>query len=309
MILPKNPRRGADFSFWDGDINWDLYPFDFVVLKIGQGNWTDPKFISNYNGAKAKGIEVGGYWFYDGRYHPTEQLNAFKKAMTDKEFELEAWVDWERHTGQAYDDIEHVVEMLHGVEKLYKTGMYTGYYFFVEHTRADAEYMKYLSTLPLWLAWYGTGVRIPRPWTTWKMWQYGTPAANYGQQAGKLEVDMNLRNEESKEEPKVNVYTVRPGFTIRYRSAPNTGAVILGSLGAGSKVVGTLVNGWIAVDHGVGIEVPKSYMYYDPLWYDVGNVVDTGSVLVDHKFVSQLVLDGQTYEASFQVDAVEYKRI
>jgi hypothetical protein len=65
--------------------------------------------------------------------------------------------------------------------------MYTGYYFFIEHSSptGNANQYNYLKTRPLWLAWYASAlvVKSPYPWTeiTWTDWQLGTPAKKVGQ--------------------------------------------------------------------------------------------------------------------------------
>jgi hypothetical protein len=77
----------------------------------------------------------------------------------------------------------------------YRVGIYTGYYWWLEHTTAAdrADYAQY----PLWLAWYTSKpsiVQIPAPWTQCLIWQDGTPSIGLSVGVESLEIDHNKFN-------------------------------------------------------------------------------------------------------------------
>jgi GH25 family lysozyme M1 (1,4-beta-N-acetylmuramidase) len=170
-----------------------------VFLKVSQNTWKDEKFERNYSEAKKRGIFVGGYTFYDGRVSPDQQFNTINAAMQGKTFELEYIVDWEHSYGGSYEGLPNAVKLMKKVEGggivCHSVGMYTGYYWFVENSNAQANAAEYdyVKNKPLWLAWYASPdvVRIPPPWTNWTFWQFGTPpdGALYGVET--VEIDMN----------------------------------------------------------------------------------------------------------------------
>ena len=57
---------GIDVSYHQGMIAWSKVKTDFAILRAGFGRYAyqkDPKFESNYAGAKAAGMPVGAYWY------------------------------------------------------------------------------------------------------------------------------------------------------------------------------------------------------------------------------------------------------
>jgi hypothetical protein len=120
--------------------------------------------------------------------------------MQGKSLEMEIYADWEEYYGGAYGGLSNVVLFMKYVEQarlnIKGMGLYTGYYYFKDHSNpiTDASSYEYLKNKPLWEAWYSSAsvVKIPVPWTSWLMWQYGTPAENWGQQS--LEIDKNKFN-------------------------------------------------------------------------------------------------------------------
>jgi lysozyme len=62
------PRQGIDVSHHQGNIDWPLLPnagVDFAYIKATEGgDYRDPLFAENWAGAKAVGIERGGYHFF-----------------------------------------------------------------------------------------------------------------------------------------------------------------------------------------------------------------------------------------------------
>lgn len=191
-----------DVSFWQGDIDWDKMRSltDTVVIRVGQGSWRDVKFSRNYQMAKERGMLRSLYWYYDDRVSPRRQAEKFREIVGLIDLpELEIFCDWESDYGGDYGGLRNVVAFMELLESPafypgYSIGMYTGFYWFTEHSdpATHASQYQYLKNRPLWLAWHDADwadVRIPQPWNSVLYWQYGTPVVDYGQQS--KEIDMN----------------------------------------------------------------------------------------------------------------------
>ncbi len=200
-----------DISFYQGDVNFDIMKTktDFIILRAGQANYADSKFERNRSECLRVGLPFGIYWFYDDRYSPraqAEKLASLFAAGHPKPYEI--WIDWENTYNGPYSGLSNVVACMELVEQLMgmKTGMYTGYYWFAEHTNSQTHQSQYawLAQRKLWEAWYTDDINdvlIPKPWTQMTVWQYGTPVVGreYGAQSDEL--DMNQRVGEEPVEP------------------------------------------------------------------------------------------------------------
>ena len=65
-VTPKIPLM-IDVSHWEPDIRWqELSPRPAIVItKASEGkSWTDPSFISHWNGSKSIGAHTGAYHFF-----------------------------------------------------------------------------------------------------------------------------------------------------------------------------------------------------------------------------------------------------
>ena len=188
-----------DVSFWQGEINWDEFATHTkaVIIRVGQAKFVDPQFERNYAEAIAHGLRVGFYFFYDDRYSPGDQAETLVNALLGKRIDMEVFVDWENSYGGGFQGLRNVVSMMEAVERGLPgvtVGMYTGYFWFREHSNSvsNASQYNYLKTRPLWLAWYSdspSDVLIPAPWVALTHWQFGTPAVEWGQDT--RELDMN----------------------------------------------------------------------------------------------------------------------
>ncbi len=198
----QQTKSFPDVSFYQQDIDWNIMRThtDAAIIRAGQNLWPDTEFVRNWKEAKRVGIKRGVYWFYDDRTSPGNQANLLISLLKDDLPEMEVWCDWEKSFGGSYGSLANVVAFMQAVEKAIpvKMGMYTGYYWFVDHSNAITNYSQYnyLKTKPLWLAWYAAAeiVKIPAPWTSLLVWQYGTPAIGSIYGVKTLEIDMNYFN-------------------------------------------------------------------------------------------------------------------
>lgn len=202
IIVQPDAEQFADVSFYQAGMNWDTYQQNAraVILRIGQNIWKDTEWEHNYRETKKRELLVGGYFFYDGRVSPQQQMNVILEAMNGKTLEMELFIDWERNYKGSYEGLTNVVKLMKLCEaagiKCKGLGLYTGYYWFIENSNSTthaAEYA-YLKTKALYLAWYAAAslVKIPAPFPTWTHWQFGTPVIPWGQPTA--EIDMNKHN-------------------------------------------------------------------------------------------------------------------
>jgi GH25 family lysozyme M1 (1,4-beta-N-acetylmuramidase) len=220
-----------DISFWQKNTNFDIMQTktDYVIIRSGQRNWIDSQFEYNRTNCDRVGLKWGIYWFYDDRSSPAAQADLLYSLFSKGQSRpLEIWCDWEAEYSGVFKGITNVVAFMQSVEQLMgmEVGMYTGYYWFMEHTNAITNFsqLNYLKSKKLWLAAYtsdnsNTGVsfvRIPRPWKAMDIWQYGTPAIGYDYGVNTMEIDMDERLTASPVPPtKLSYRTiVKSGFTF-----------------------------------------------------------------------------------------------
>lgn len=201
-VAQETITRFPDVSFYQGDIDWNILTplIPAVIIRMGQGTYQDSKFEVNFKQACQHGVKTGLYWFYDDRKSPSEQFAAFSKVLdTNGLPDMEVWIDWENTYNGQFGGLKNVVALMQLIEKEYavKIGLYTGYYWFVDHSNPITNYFQYqyLKDKPLWLAWYTsdiTKVRIPAPWKFMHFWQYGTPSIGRAMGVQTSEIDMDM---------------------------------------------------------------------------------------------------------------------
>jgi len=193
-----------DLSFWQGRPNYDIMrtKTDAVIIRAGQNVWKDTQFDRNWAEAKRVGMKRATYYFYDDRASPGAQAALWIDILKNDPPEMELWADWENSYGGAYSGLKNVVAFMEAMERGLpncKIGMYTGYYWFRDHSNAvtNASQYNYLKAHPLWEAWYTSNpanVLIPAPWSNLLLWQFGTPAVGHEWGVESAELDMNYFN-------------------------------------------------------------------------------------------------------------------
>jgi len=262
-----------DVSYWQGDIDWHKMREKArkVIIRAGQGIWTDIRFIWNWIEARKVGFSRGVYFFYDGRVSPGKQAALLVSLIKDDLPELGVWIDWEKNFGGAYEGLRNVVAMMQEIERLLpgaEVGVYTGYYFFIENSNPiwNAAQYSYLAAKKLWLAFYAIlqNVLIPKPWLSMKYWQKGTPARGkeFGVETG--DIDMNEDMDSGAPPPPTGgndmIYNLTVLVSTLYiRAGAGTNYAIIGSLHSGDKVISTLRS-----------QLPDGSMWYR---LDGGNVL------------------------------------
>ena len=199
----------ADVSFYEGTIDWNVMSTNAnaVIIRAGQNLWIDPEFDTNYTKSKAVGMKRGVYWFYDSRVHPDQQADKLISLIKEDPPEMEIFCDWEYNYGGQYFDLKYAVKFMQRIEALLPgttVGMYTGYYFFKDHTNQSTHAFEYdyLRNKPLWLAWYVSDpsyVQVPAPWNELTHWQFTSTGDGKGWGCESLGIDLNCLMEHKNE--------------------------------------------------------------------------------------------------------------
>jgi GH25 family lysozyme M1 (1,4-beta-N-acetylmuramidase) len=202
---------GFDVSFYQDNnetpeqINFNKmksFGASFVIIKAGQGTFKDPDFDYNWRESKLAGLPRGAYWFLDHSISGTTQAQACWNLLKNDLPEGIIFVDFEKDLQGNYPSWNEVYNFLVELMRLSglpanKVGIYTGYFFWREHSPINVSQLNWFTQFPLWLAWYTDNVAnvvVPAPWAECILWQDGTPVV--GLQAGveSLEIDHNRFN-------------------------------------------------------------------------------------------------------------------
>lgn len=192
---------GADVSSWQNDpttpqkINWSAFATkaEFVFIRcLMQNGLVDSDFQYNWTESKKAGLPRGAYAYLAQNITAVSAAQRLVTALNGDfgelpivaDYEYEGWSSW----GSAR---QYLKDFLLEVERL--TGkvpmIYTSISKWTAWGSTDAYWLKY----PLWVANYNvSSPAIPKPWTTWLFWQYGTPTINpadWGVESKEIDAD------------------------------------------------------------------------------------------------------------------------
>lgn len=90
-------KKGIDISYCQTQVHWEEVTAEFVIIKAGQRDFTDPLYESHYKGAKGAGIPVGAYWYLDALTvdDAKKEADAFIQRLSGKQFEYPVFLDLE----------------------------------------------------------------------------------------------------------------------------------------------------------------------------------------------------------------------
>lgn len=175
------------------------YGASFVIIKAGQYTYKDEDFDYNWKHSKEAGIPRSAYWFGDKDSSGKSQAQLFwdivkndpPEGMLFIDYEDGSWTDW----NQLYNFITEL-QRLSGYPNS-KIGIYTGYYYWFDHSPFSNTVRDWFKKYSLWLASYTTKpeyVKVPAPWVECLIWQDYTPAIGGIVGVESKEVDHNLFN-------------------------------------------------------------------------------------------------------------------
>ena len=93
----KPMMNGIDISYCQPQIDWDVLPVDFVIIKAGQRDFTDPYFEQHYKAATQKGIPCGAYWYGEAKTIEAakNEADCFIERLGGKKFDYPVYYDVE----------------------------------------------------------------------------------------------------------------------------------------------------------------------------------------------------------------------
>lgn len=182
--------RIADISNWNGIPDWPLVAksgIAAVYIEAGDGNWTNPLYAPDVNGANSVGLPHGAYYFgRPGTTDPTASADLFAQIISNDPGTLPPALDLEVSTIDAASSAAWARTFQYRLTQ--DTGrvptLYTGAYY---PWSSDSS----LSVWPLWLSAYplgytpvnsACGLTMPSGgvWGDWSLWQFTSSANLWG---------------------------------------------------------------------------------------------------------------------------------
>jgi uncharacterized protein YgiM (DUF1202 family) len=233
----------------------------FVIVKIGQNQFVDSDFKTNWANAKNVGLPRGSYWFYDSRSDPKQQANLCAQTLGTDLGELPLFADFEETYGGPYSGWQNWKIFLDQLKSLLgqkEIGIYSAYFYWHDNApnpTTQASDLQYFHQYPLWIANYGVQTpNIPAPWSAseWLFWQYTDTGdgPTYGAESAKIDLnyfngDLNAFNQRFNlggnppppiPNPVGTVYQVT-AVVLNIRSGPGTNYNIIGTVQKSDRVV------------------------------------------------------------------------
>ncbi len=164
---------GIDISKYQGTVNFKSVRaagVRYIFVRATEGNtYQDPDFKSNFASARANGLAVSAYHFYETNDAPDTQLENYTSLVSLHPGDLPPVIDIEKLHNQDQSDLtENLKTFLSGLESHYKVKpiIYSGRNF-------SNAYLTEFGDYPLWLAEYGVDIpRLPTGWNDWTFWQW-----------------------------------------------------------------------------------------------------------------------------------------
>ncbi len=168
--------QGIDVSHYQGSINWTSVKNSgkkFAFMKATEGTtYTDPKFATNWAGAKSAGLIRGAYHFAHPGTDPVAQADFFINTVNPTSGDLQMMLDLETTDGKTPSQVRSwTVSFINRISS--RTGrpgiIYTGFYFW-----RDSAGNRSNLNCPLFLAAYVTDPNdyVPAAWSFFTFWQY-----------------------------------------------------------------------------------------------------------------------------------------
>ncbi len=169
--------NGVDTSHHNGVVDWArryTRGDRFALLKATEGeDYVDPQYARSSMNAPKAGLITGAYCFFHPNHDPVSQaMHLMRVAGKVASGQLPHTLDWETLDGVGgKTNVAHAHQWIDVIEK--ETGITPFIYGspgYLENLPLAS--LQGLERCPLWIAHYGvTRPRIPKPWTTFAIWQ------------------------------------------------------------------------------------------------------------------------------------------
>jgi len=177
--------EGIDVSQYQGNINWTQVKASgrqFAIIRVSDGTgYPDPYFAQNWAGAKNAGLIRGAYQFFEPGGDAVAQANLLLQKMGSLGAgDLPPMIDVEATGGQSgattpskIHQWVNTVQAAPGRKPL----VYTGTWFW-DPSVGSSDFASY----PLVESWYCSSCcpNLPKPWSTFAMWQYSSTGSVSG---------------------------------------------------------------------------------------------------------------------------------
>ena len=187
--------HGIDISHYQGDINWKMlaqtrqgqFPVQFIFMKATEGgDYSDKRFVANFDSAKAHGFIRGAYHFYNPKTDADKQADFFINSVKLEPGDLPPVLDIEKK-GKDIPKLQADLKYwLRRIENHYgvKPIIYASYKFKNRYLN-DSVFNSY----PYWIAhYYVDSVQYKGDWKFWQHTDVGTLPGI------KEQVDLNIFN-------------------------------------------------------------------------------------------------------------------
>ena len=207
-MIYNTSKFGHDISTWQdapniaGSVDFQKMRNNgasFVILRSSVGNLKDEDFETykiNSRGILPRAI----YHYYWNNISPVEQANAIINALGGERIEGRIWIDLETTSAGVYNRPANWRALMQILEaKGYRTGVYTGKYWWDDYAVKTGEDLSYFYERPLWEAWYINDpayVIVAGKWLRMMLWQ---DTSLYNGQAAGVEstaIDRNWWNDD-----------------------------------------------------------------------------------------------------------------
>ena len=173
--------HGIDVSHYQGDINWKMleqtrqgkFPVQFIFMKATEGgDFSDDKFVANFDSAKAHGFVRGAYHFYNPKTDANKQADFFIRSVKLEPGDLPPVLDIEKKSKDVKKLQQDLKIWLRKIESHYgvKPIIYASYRFKTKYLNDSI-----FDTYPYWIAhYYVDSVRYRGEWKFWQHTDVGT---------------------------------------------------------------------------------------------------------------------------------------
>ncbi|WP_170075728.1 GH25 family lysozyme [Paraclostridium dentum] len=224
-----NKLKGIDVSHWTGYVNFkDVFNsgIQVVYIKATEGtNYIDPRFREYYNEARAAGLKIGFYHFFNpvNSGTPKEQAQHFVSTIKELKCDCKLVLDLEKTGGLSKSKLSRqAIEFLEEVKIL--SGLDLAIYTYTKFAQNNLDSESGLGKYSLWIAQYGTSKPESNPiWgENYAGWQYSESGIVRGIES-KTDLDIfteqillnEYKEADSASKKSENIYyTVKSGDTL-----------------------------------------------------------------------------------------------
>ena len=173
--------HGIDISHYQGEVDWKMlkqtrqgqFPINFVFMKATEGgDFSDDKFVANFDSARAHGFVRGAYHFYNPKTDAHKQADFFIQSVKLEPGDLPPVLDIEKKGRDVKKLQQDLKVWLRKVESHYgvKPIIYASYKFKTRYLN-DSVFNSY----PYWIAhYYVDSVQYQGEWKFWQHTDVGT---------------------------------------------------------------------------------------------------------------------------------------